>query len=83
MLNFDDEIVLIKFKGKEFEIKKPTHGQIKSYSKSLKDCLDDESKEKALEEFLQSLGMVKELYEALTPGQLKAVLSSLYESEKN
>lgn len=83
MLSFDEEVVTIKFKGKEYKINKPTNGHIKEYSNSLKDALDDDSKEKALTSFLEKLGLVKEVYDSLTPSQMKTVLSSLYDSEKN
>ncbi len=83
MLSFDEEIVNIKFKGKEYKISKPNNGQIKEYSLALKDANDDESKEKALTSFLENLGLVKEVYDSLTPSQMKTVLSSLYDSEKN
>jgi hypothetical protein len=83
MLNFDDELVSFKLKGVEHNVVKPTNGQIKQYSKALKLCEDDESKEKALIDFLENLGLKKEVYESLTPEQLKTILSNLYDSGKN
>jgi hypothetical protein len=83
MLNFDEEVVSFKLKGIEYKVSKPTNGQIKQYSKSLKLCEDDESKEKALTDFLESLGLKQEIYETLNPTQMKTLLSSLYDSEKN
>lgn len=83
MLNFEEEVVTFKFKGNEYSVNKPTNGQIKEYNKALKECLDDDSKEKALILFLESLGLSQEVSDQLTPGQLKKVLENLYESGKN
>jgi|694.fasta_scaffold82093_3 hypothetical protein len=83
VIDLDDEVVSLKFKGKEHLITKPTNGQVKEYTKALKLCEDDESKEKALELFLDQLGIGSELYNSMTPGQLKKLLEVLYSAEKN
>ena len=83
MLNFDDEVVQFKLKGKEYQVSKPNNGQIKKYTTELKSCESDESKEQALKDFLLEIGLYQEFFDILTPGQLKKLLESLYDSEKN
>ena len=83
MLNFDDEVVQFTLKGKKYEINKPNNGQISKYTKDLEKCETNESKEQALKDFLLVLGLDKECFDLLNPGQLKKLLESLYDSEKN
>lgn len=83
MLIFEDEIIEFKLKGKEYSMEKPNNGQIAEYTYKLKACKDNESKEKALIVFLESLGLKEETYKLLKPKQLEVLLEKLYESEKN
>jgi hypothetical protein len=83
MLNFDDEVVQFTLKGKKYQISKPNNGQISKYTKDLEKCETNESKEQALKDFLLVLGLDQECFDLLNPGQLKKLLESLYDSEKN
>lgn len=83
MLNFDDEVIKFKLKGQEYEVSKPTNGQIKKYSQAYKTAKTDEEKENELMIFLDQLGLKKEAYELLTPTQSEKLIKALYEAEKN
>lgn len=83
MLEFDEEVVKFKLKGVEYEINKPSNGQIKKYTLGLRTCEDNESKENALMVFLEGLGLASNVYDDLKPNQMKMIIDSLYEAEKN
>lgn len=83
MLEFADEVVEFKLKGKKYQVSKPNNGQIKSYTHKLKGCKTDESKEKALKDFLKELGLQVTAYDLLSPNQMTVLIEKLYEAEKN
>lgn len=83
MLNFDEEVVEVKFKGEVHKISRPVNKQIKEYSDSLKAIEGDKEKEELLIAFLEKLGLKREVFDQLTPGQVKQILKELHDSEKN
>lgn len=83
MLDFDLEFVEMKFKGEKHLIKRPSNKDVKDYSSKIKDAETPEEKEVVLCNFLASLGLKAEVYEDLTPSQLKKITEALYDSSKN
>jgi len=83
MLDFDLEFIEIKFKGALHKVSRPTNKQIKQYTVSLKANEGEVDSEKVLVEFLETLGLKSEVYEELTPQQVRMVLKELYDTEKN
>ena len=83
MLDFKDEVVKFKFKGDEYEVEKPTVKQSRDYGKKLKELGDDSEKEDALFDFLEELGLPKEVSYTLKQGHIMALVAALGESEKN
>lgn len=83
VLDFAEEIIEFKLRGKEYRVNKPTNGDIKKYKEKLNLCESDDDKENALKEFLESLGLTQKAMDLMTPKQLELLIKNLYESEKN
>ena len=83
MLDFKDEVVTFKYKGKDYEVEKPTVKQSREYAKALKEAKSDEQKEECLFDFLEVLGLPKEDAYTLKQGHILQLVQSLGESEKN
>lgn len=83
VLDFAEEIIEFKLRGKEYRVNKPTNGDIKKYKDKLNLCESDDDKEIALKEFLESLGLTQKAMDLMTPKQLELLIKNLYESEKN
>jgi len=83
VLEFPEEILEFKVRGKEYQVNRPTNGDIKEYKKVLDNADTDELKEKALVEFLKKLGLDVSVLDVLTPKQTEKLITSLYEAEKN
>jgi hypothetical protein len=84
VLDFPEEVLQFKVRGKEYEVNKPTNGDIKQYRKNLSGCDTDEKKEEALRDFMKSLGLEDVgVLDVLTPKQSERLIASLYDTEKN
>lgn len=83
VLDFAEEIIEFKLRGKEYRVNKPTNGDIKKYKEKLNLCENDDDKEIALKEFLESLGLTQKAMDLMTPKQTELLIKNLYESEKN
>lgn len=84
MLDFQEEVLQFKVRGKQYEVSKPTNGDIKNYKKALAKCKNEVEQEKCLKEFLHNLGLEDDgVLDILTPKQSKKLIASLYDTEKN
>lgn len=83
MLEFPEEVLQFKVRGKQYECNKPTNADIKKYRVELSKCKTDDEKENALRVFLSDLGLDVEVLDMLTPTQTEQFITSLYTAEKN
>jgi len=77
-MEFKKRVLKVKVYGEEIELTYPTVGQFKSFQKKLDGdvTLDD------MIDFLEMLGMKKEITESLEPEHLNLIIQELTGSEK-
>ena len=83
MLDFKDEVVEFSYKGEKYQVEKTTVGQSRAYARELKEANTDELQEMALFNFLEKLGLKKEVSESLKQNHIMALIQALGEVEKN
>jgi hypothetical protein len=78
MLNLEEEILEVKFKGKVHKLRHPTIGD----AKLLKQKTNESSEEDAMIWFLVSLGMDQDCVESLTGLQIQQIIEALNSKKK-
>lgn len=78
MLELNDDLFEVKFKGEVSRLKYPTIRDAKALRQSLKDKPEDE----AMIDFIVTLGMKKEHAEDLTSQHLLAIMEGLNSKKK-